>query len=256
MDCVNVRGLCSTNDKYVMGACAHRKSHMKLVVTGTVLLAFIICVPCFVVAGSSSSIGDVLFLKTTQDNGGPFFHDIYDLGPGLDNGGNGQAMTSHISGIFFMTLPLANDFFLPNVTLIVYHDKNPYDDSNFTAILYRYNATQQQDPGSGFMNSVTMDVNSTVDSITFNLDLQFLKADRILVYVAGVWSRGNRLDWYWGNNTCPSRISYPGAAQYIPEFQAALFIPMLIVGTLSAAMVYTKRARAGLNQKRPNRPVA
>jgi hypothetical protein len=217
---------------------------MKLVVKGTILLAIIVCVPCFAVVSRSSSMDDILFLKTTQDNGGPFFHDIYDLGPSLDNGGNGQAITQHVStiSIFFMTLPLANDFFLPNVTLTVYHDKNPYDDSNFTAILYRYNATQQQEPaGPGYMNSVTMDVNSTVDSITFNLDLQFLKADRILVWVCGVWSRGNRLDWYWGNNTYPSRISYPGAAQYVPEFQAALFIPILMGGALLAAIVYRPR---------------
>jgi len=224
--------------------------------TGTILLAIMICLSCLAGVGRSPSVGDVLFLRTTQDNGGPYFHDIYDLGPDLEDGGNGQAQTSSFFDQYFMTIPLANDFFLPNATLTVYHERNPSSQSNFTAIIYRYNATQQQEPGPGTMSSKTMDINSTVDSLTFDLNLQFLKGDRILVWVLGVWSGGNRLDWYWGNNTYPSRLSYTGIAQYIPEFQAALFIPMLIIGTLMAAIAYTRQVRADPRQKRPNHPTA
>ena len=62
---------------------------MRLVVPGTILFAIMVCLSCFASIGKSPSVGEVLFLKTTQDNGGPFFHDIYDLGPDLDNDGNG-----------------------------------------------------------------------------------------------------------------------------------------------------------------------
>ena len=232
------------------------KLRMRLMFTGTILLAIMICLSCLAGVGRSPSVGDVLFLRTTQDNGGPYFHDIYDLGPDLEDGGNGQAQTSSFFDQYFMTIPLANDFFLPNATLTVYHERNPSSQSNFTAIIYRYNATQQQEPGPGTMSSKTMDINSTVDSLTFDLNLQLLKGDRILVWVLGVWSGGSRLDWYWGNNTYPSRLSYPGIAQYIPEFQAALFIPMLIIGTLVAAIAYTRRVQADPRHKRPVRPTA
>jgi hypothetical protein len=227
---------------------------MRLMVTGAIFFAVMICLSCLAGVGRSPSVGDVLFLRTTQDNAGPYFHDVYDLGPDLEDGGNGQAHTSSFFDLYFMTIPLASEFFLPNATLTVYHERNPSSQSNLTAIICRYNATQQEEPGPGTMSSKAMDINSTVDSLTFDLNLQLLKGDRILVWVLGVWSGGSRLDWYWGNNTYPSRLSYPGTAQYIPEYQAALFIPMLIMGTLVAAILYTRWVRACPRQKRPDRP--
>jgi hypothetical protein len=71
--------------------------------------------------------------------------------------------------------------------------------------------------------------------------MEIPKDERLYMDIVCSSDENYLLDKYWRNSTYPSRISYEGRAIFIPEFQRILFVPLFMMTTLLAIIVFKRR---------------
>jgi hypothetical protein len=92
-------------------------------------------------------------------------------------------------------------------------------------------------------NSTNLAVGSTSTSLWVNYSFSCLQHERITILITVVVNiqYGHLLNCYWGNSTYPSQIRYSGTAVYVSEFPLSLILPLFMITTILAAIIYRRK---------------
>jgi len=172
----------------------------------------------------------------------PAYSDIYGylMNTSMPSGQGISQQIPSFSYIYFISPHLAQKFTFQAITTTIYHEeilaRGTYTLS-LTLGFFDVNAM----PHTVTSNGETMDVGSKVTSLTTNFNTLLLEQERLFVEVSVSNSLMLSLQIYWGNSTYPSQVSYQGTAVFVPEFPSFLILPIFMIATLLAVVIYKKR---------------
>jgi hypothetical protein len=192
--------------------------------------------PCFRVLGNerdsfNAQSDQTLYFQTST------YYSWYYMNTTMSNG---QIMNTDTSFVDFISPYLAESFTFQTITITLYHEEVLERGSYYLTVTLDFYDTHEM-PHEVTSSVQTMNIGSTVTSLTEDFNTLLLTGERLIVEVNVFNTLGLGLQIYWGNSTYPSQISYQGTAVFVPEFKSLLILPIFMIATLLAVIIYRKR---------------
>jgi hypothetical protein len=188
---------------------------------------------------ANAQLDQVLYFQSQSSDYNIYYNKTYVMNINISNG---QATSKTLNfGLAFVSPPLAEQFTFPYyVGITIYHEKVLHrgDFTLYWTLGWISTTGAQVSYSSDFY---TMDYDTTSTTISAHFDATLLKGERLFVTLSLTNSLGSYLYMYWGNSSFPSGISYQGNAVYIPEFPLFLLLPLFMIATLLAVIVYRRK---------------
>jgi hypothetical protein len=140
---------------------------------------------------------------------------------------------------YFISEPFLSGINLSQITVTLYHEivSNNLGEQNISVEISLIDSVGNVQ--LFWSGNVECPVNSRVSSVTtdFTPQVELFSNERLQVEitVTTVWA----YDWYWGSQEYPSNLSYSGVG--VPEFSSILILPLFMITTLLAVIIYRKR---------------
>ena len=136
------------------------------------------------------------------------------------------------SQVRLVSLPLASNFTFSNVTITVYHTLIPVDGYQLQ-IKAGWLDIQNQSHVSHF-DYENLEVGAQVTSHSFAVYCCGIEVSEGERFWLELQTNHSDINIFWGDLTHDSRVSYDGAASFIPEFSSILVLPLLMLLALIA----------------------